>query len=108
MTQCPAFNRRSRLVKTKRFCTAFNAACEFTCTDCRTAIHFSAIALGGVKEKRATMLHFIKAKNELYCCTRLLLPKINQSKTVEKCFHFLVCNITQCCKITVQIAHNPL
>ena len=48
----------------QRFCAAFKSARKFIITDCRTAIFFSAISFGGVKEKSVAMLNFIKAKNQ--------------------------------------------
>ena len=76
MTQYHAIVRRSRLVKIKRCCAAFKAACKFTIADSRTAIYFLAILLDGVKEKRTAMLNFMKPKNQLKYCRRLFLFKI--------------------------------
>ena len=48
MTQYQIFMPQSKLVKIKRFCTAFEAARKFTITDLADkATYFSAISLDG-------------------------------------------------------------
>ena len=76
MTQCKCVYDKADWSK----CAAVKAARDITITDCRTAIYFSTILLGRVKEKCAAMLNFIKAKNQLQYCSRLFLAEMNQSK----------------------------